>query len=45
MTVVAPSVLIDDLEVTKVDDELPKVPIVPSPLTLFQTARQTAAVR
>ena len=31
VTVVAPSVLIDDLELSKVDDELPKLPIVPSP--------------
>jgi TldD protein len=31
-SVVAPSLLIDDLEVRKVDDELPKLPIVPSPL-------------
>jgi TldD protein len=31
-TVIAPSVLVDDLEVRKVDDELPKLPIVPSPL-------------
>lgn len=32
VTVVAPSVLIDDLELEKVDDTLPKLPIVPSPL-------------
>ena len=31
-SVVAPSLLIDDLEVRKLDDELPKLPIVPSPL-------------
>jgi hypothetical protein len=31
VTVVAPSVLIDDLEMSKVDDELPKLPIVPAP--------------
>jgi hypothetical protein len=31
-SVVAPSVLIDDLEVRKMDDELPKLPIVPAPL-------------
>jgi hypothetical protein len=31
-TVIAPSVLVDDLEVRKVDDELPKLPIVPPPL-------------
>ena len=29
VSVVAPSVLIDDLELTKVDDELPRVPIAP----------------
>lgn len=29
--VVAPSVLIDDLELHPVDDELPKLPIVPAP--------------
>jgi len=38
VTVVAPSVLIDDLEMSKVDDELPKLPIVPSPLAGTQTA-------
>jgi len=31
VSVVAPSVLIDDLELTKIDDELPKLPIVPAP--------------
>jgi len=31
VSVVAPSVLIDDLELTKDDDEMPKLPIVPSP--------------
>ncbi len=31
VSVVAPSVLIDDLELTKIDDELPKLPIVQSP--------------
>jgi len=31
-SVIAPSVLIDDLEVRKLDDELPKLPLVPSPL-------------
>ena len=30
VTVVAPSVLIDDLEMSKMDDELPKLPIVPA---------------
>ncbi len=32
VTVVAPSVLIDDLELEKVSDTLPKLPIAPSPL-------------
>jgi hypothetical protein len=32
VSVVAPSVLIDDLELTKIDDELPKLPLVQSPL-------------
>lgn len=31
VTVVAPSVLVDDLELAKVDDEMPKLPLVPSP--------------
>jgi len=31
VSVVAPSVLIDDLELTKVDDELPRAPIAPAP--------------
>jgi hypothetical protein len=31
VTVVAPSVLIDDLEMSKIDDEMPKLPIVPAP--------------
>jgi len=31
-TLVAPSLLVDDLEVRKLDDELPKLPIVPSPM-------------
>jgi TldD protein len=34
VSVVAPSVLIDDLEMSKVDDELPKLPIVAAPDTL-----------
>jgi TldD protein len=33
VAVVAPSLLIDDLELTKIDDELPRLPVVPSPLT------------
>ncbi len=32
VAVVAPSLLIDDLELTNIDDELPKLPLVPSPL-------------
>jgi hypothetical protein len=36
--VVAPSVLVDDLELSKVDDELPKLPIVPSPSSETKTA-------
>lgn len=32
VTVVAPSLLIDDLELTKMEDELPKLPIAPSPM-------------
>ncbi len=31
-SVLAPSVLVDDLEIRKLDDELPKMPLVPSPL-------------
>ncbi len=41
VTVVAPSVLIDDLELAKVDDEMPKLPIVPSPSDLSQNAAQS----
>jgi hypothetical protein len=37
VTVVAPSILIDDLELTKMEDELPKLPIAPSPM-LSETA-------
>jgi TldD protein len=33
-SLVAPSLLVDDLEVRKLDDELPKLPIVPSPLAV-----------
>jgi hypothetical protein len=32
VSVVAPSVLMDDLELEKVGDTLPKLPIAPSPL-------------
>jgi TldD protein len=38
VSVVAPSVLIDDVEMSKIDDELPKLPIVPSPLLTSQVA-------
>jgi hypothetical protein len=31
-SIIAPSVLVDDLEIRKLDDELPKLPLVPSPL-------------
>ena len=31
VSVVAPSVLVDDLELTKIDDELPRIPIAPPP--------------
>jgi hypothetical protein len=30
-TVVAPSILIDDLELHPLEDELPKLPVVPAP--------------
>lgn len=33
VAVVAPSLLVDDLELTKMDEELPRLPVVPSPLT------------
>jgi hypothetical protein len=42
VTVVAPSVLIDDVELSKVDDEMPKLPIVPAPAA---EASQTAALK
>jgi len=31
VTVVAPSILVDDLELLPLEDELPKLPIVPPP--------------
>ena len=37
VSVVAPSILVDDLELTKMEDELPKLPIAPSPM-LTETA-------
>jgi TldD protein len=42
VSVVAPSVLIDDLELTKMEDELPKLPVAPSPM-LTQSALPNAA--
>jgi hypothetical protein len=32
VAVVAPSILVDDLELTKMEDELPKLPVAPSPM-------------
>ena len=32
VSVVAPSILVDDLELAKMEDELPKLPIAPSPM-------------
>jgi hypothetical protein len=31
VSIIAPSLLIDDLELHKIDEELPKLPIVPAP--------------
>jgi len=42
VSIVAPSVLIDDLEMVKVDDELPKLPIVASPLVTRNTEKTPA---
>ena len=36
VSIVAPSLLVDDLELTRMDDELPKLPTAPSPLTAGQ---------
>ena len=36
VSIVAPSLLIDDLEMSKADDEMPKLPLVPAPMTLSQ---------
>jgi TldD protein len=44
VSIVAPSMLIDDLEMSKVDDELPKLPIVPSPMSAILNT-QTASAR
>ena len=47
VSVVAPSILVDDLELTKMEDELPKLPIAPSPMltdnALPGVARSSAA--
>lgn len=37
VTVIAPSILIDDLEITKMEDELPKLPVVASPMLAQST--------
>ena len=36
VSIVTPSLLVDDLELTRMDDELPKLPTAPSPLTAGQ---------
>ena len=36
VSIVSPSLLVDDLELTRMDDELPKLPVAPSPLTAGQ---------
>jgi hypothetical protein len=33
VSVVGPSLLVDDLELTRMDEDFPKLPVVPSPLT------------
>jgi len=45
VSIVAPSVLIDDLEMSKIDDELPKLPIVPSPLVSRNAVKTPASAR
>jgi predicted Zn-dependent protease len=42
-TVVAPSVLIDDLELHPIEDELPKLPVVPPPDLITSRAPEGAA--
>jgi hypothetical protein len=37
VSVVSPSILIDDLEMSKIDDEMPKLPIVPSPALISRS--------
>jgi TldD protein len=39
VSVVAPSILIDDLEMLKIEEELPKLPIVPSPALASSASR------
>jgi hypothetical protein len=41
--VVAPSILIDDLELVKMEDELPKLPIAPSPMLVDNGPAPTRA--
>jgi TldD protein len=43
VSVIAPSILIDDLELTKMEDELPKLPIAPSPTMSDSAAPPTTA--
>ena len=43
VSVVAPSVLIDDLELVKMEDELPKLPIAPSPMLVDNGPAPTRA--
>jgi predicted Zn-dependent protease len=43
VSVVAPSILIDDLELAKIEDELPKLPIVPSPMVTDTALPPTTA--
>jgi hypothetical protein len=45
VSIVAPSVLIDDLEMSKIDDEMPNLPIVPSPLVSQIPGAKTASAR
>jgi TldD protein len=39
VSVVAPSLLIDDLEMLKIEEELPKLPVVPSPMLSHAASR------
>ena len=43
VSVVAPSILIDDLELVKMEDELPKLPIAPSPMLVDNGPAPTRA--